>query len=88
MSLHAHRVPQAHPAKQVIPGYNRDTAPAILLPAEPHLQIPRRKGIYQGTSVDLILEDLGQLRQRLPDIPQSVLDELSELIRRSLGVDF
>ena len=86
--LHAHHVPQAHPAEQVIPGYNRDTAPAILLPAEPHLQIPRRKGIYQGTSVDLILEDLGQLRQRFPDIPQSVLDELSELIRRSLGVDF
>jgi hypothetical protein len=81
-------VPQAHPAEQVIPGYNRDTAPAILLPAEPHLQIPRRKGIYQGTSVDLILGDLGQLRQRFPDIPQSVLDELSELIRRSLGVDF
>jgi hypothetical protein len=58
-----------------------------LLPAEPHLQIPKRKGIYQGTSVDLILEDLGQLRQRFPDIPQSVLDELSELIRRSLGAD-
>jgi hypothetical protein len=45
-------VPQAHPAEQVIPGYNRDTAPAILLPAEPYLQIPRQKGIYQGTSVD------------------------------------
>jgi len=86
--LHAHHVPQAHPAEQVIPGYNRDTAPAILLKAKPHLQIPRRKGIYQGTPVDLILEDLGQLRQRFPDIPQSVLDELSELIRRSLGVDF
>jgi hypothetical protein len=41
-----------------------------------------------GSKAPRHLEDLGQLRQRFPDIPQSVLDELSELIRRSLGVDF
>jgi hypothetical protein len=86
--LEAHHVPQAHPASQVIPGYNRQTAPAILLPAHPHRRIPTRKGIYQGTIADLIREGLEQLQQNFPDIPQSILDELSELIRRSLGVDF
>jgi hypothetical protein len=86
--LEAHHVPQAHPASQVIPGYNRQTAPAILLPAHPHRRIPTRKGIYQGTIADLIREGLEQLQQNFPDILQSILDELSELIRRSLGVDF
>ena len=68
--LHAHHVPRAHPAEQVIPGYNRDTAPAILLKAKPHLQIPRRKGIYQGTSVDLILRIWGNFGNAFPTFPR------------------
>jgi hypothetical protein len=49
--LHAHHVPRAHPAEQVIPGCNRNTAPAILLPAEPHLQKDEKGFIKKHLSI-------------------------------------
>jgi hypothetical protein len=46
--LEVHHVGQAHPLAQIIPGYNRATAPAIIIPRPQHLTIPTVRGPYMG----------------------------------------
>ncbi len=42
--LDIHHVGQAHPLEQIIPGYNRTTAPAIAVPRAQHSTIPTVRG--------------------------------------------
>ena len=85
--LEAHHVPQAHPAEQVIPGYNHRTAPAILIEAEVH-----RKGInpynirgsYRGSAVDLINYGIEVLRRN--EVPEEVLTTIRDLIKQMYGI--
>jgi hypothetical protein len=85
--LEAHHAPQAHPAEQVIPGYNHRTAPAILIEAEVH-----RKGInpynirgsYRGSAVDLINYGIEVLRRN--EVPEEVLTTIRDLIKQMYGI--
>jgi RHS repeat-associated protein len=77
--LDLHHVPQGKPAGQAIPGYDYPNAPAIALPRAEHAQIPNLRGVYNGTSQDLIAQDLENLAN-LTNTPQSSIDELVRLI--------
>lgn len=64
--LEIHHVPQAHPAEQVIPGYERRTGTAIAIPEDIHRVIPRIRGPYAGTPQELIALGLRQLEASVP----------------------
>ena len=82
--LEAHHVPQAHLASQVIPGYNRDTGPAIIIPEEVHQSISHKRGIFSGTLLDIIELGLNELLQN--GIPKEHLERLYEYLRRLYGL--
>ncbi|TKA02973.1 hypothetical protein FCI23_37660 [Actinacidiphila oryziradicis] len=77
--LDLHHVPQGKPAAQAIPGYDYPNAPAIALPRAEHALIPNLRGVYNGTSQDLIAQDLDNLAN-LTNTPQSSIDELARRI--------
>jgi hypothetical protein len=79
--LDIHHVPQSHPASQVIPNYNSNTAPAIALPEAIHDTIPRMRGSYEGTPRDLLANDLWNLRQA--GVPNDSLRQLIDLNRNT-----
>jgi RHS repeat-associated protein len=79
----AHHVPQAHPAQQSIPGYDRNDAPAILLPdSRRHLQMTTMKGTYAEDSRELIAWSLRQLREAWPEMPRKDFLRLVKLISK------
>jgi hypothetical protein len=82
--LDAHHVPQAHLASQVIPGYNRDTGPAIIIPEKVHHSISHKRGIFSGTLLDIIELGLNELLQN--GIPKEHLERLYEYLRRLYGL--
>jgi hypothetical protein len=73
--LDLHHVPQKHPAAQVIPGYNPNTAPAIALPEAEHQMIKNLRGDYSGTARDLLARDARNLRNHT-NAPNSAIQEL------------
>jgi hypothetical protein len=77
--LDIHHVPQGQPAGQAIPGYDYPNAPAIALPRAEHAQIPNLRGVYNGTSQDLIAQDFDNLNN-FTNAPQSSIDQLTNLI--------
>ncbi|MGQ9601035.1 MAG: RHS repeat-associated core domain-containing protein [Anaerolineae bacterium] len=79
--LQVHHVPQAHPASQVMPGYDPSTAPEIALPDYEHYAIPNLRGVYGGTTRDLVARDLWNLRM-YTGAPNSALQQLLNLIRQ------
>jgi hypothetical protein len=62
-NLDLHHAVQAHPAEQIIPGYDRRTAPAIALPNAEHAAIPNLRGPYTGDARSLLARDIRNLRQ-------------------------
>jgi len=83
--LDIHHVPQGSAARQVIPGYDYPTAPAIALPEAEHAAIPVIRGVYEGTAEDLIRQGLSDL-QAYTNAPQSAIDELSNLIAETFDL--
>jgi len=79
--LEVHHAAQAHPASQVIPGYDRATAPSIALPYKEHRRIPTQKGPYEGTPRDLLAKDINDLR-RHTNAPNKALRELIDLNKK------
>ena len=80
--LDIHHVGQAHPLEQIIPGYNRATAPAIAVPQNPHRTIPTVRGPYTGTARDQLAKDIRDLRN-YTDAPNSSLRELIDLNKQT-----
>lgn len=78
----AHHVGQAKVMEKLIPGYNRKTAPAILVPqvghttAKPGVGIVARNVSGLSTPRGVIARDIKELRRVYPDIPNSQLQYL------------
>ena len=77
--LAIHHVPQQHAAGQVVPGYNRATAPGIALPKDMHFRIGNLRGVYTGTPRQLLARGIWDLRRL--GVPNSALGELIDLNR-------
>lgn len=69
---------QAHAMRQVVPGYDPRTAPAIALPAAQHRMVPKISGPYTGSARDLLAADIRNLR-KFTEAPNSSLQELIQL---------
>lgn len=76
--LDIHHAGQANPMGQVIPNYNRTTAPSISLPANEHQMIPTQKGVYEGAARDQLAKDIRDLRN-YTNAPNSALQDLIRL---------
>lgn len=76
--LDIHHAAQANPASQVIPGYDRSTAPSIALPKTEHRSIPPQRGPYEGNPRDLLAKDIKDLR-KYTNAPNKALRELIDL---------
>jgi RHS repeat-associated protein len=76
--LALHHVGQTHPMKQIIPTYNRNTAPSIALPTAEHKAIPNIQGTYSGSARDLLALDIWNLR-KFTNAPNSSLIQLVEM---------
>jgi hypothetical protein len=61
--LDLHHIPQKHPAKQVIPGYDPQKGTAMAVPRPIHKKIPTLKGTYEGTARDLLAKDARSARK-------------------------
>jgi hypothetical protein len=85
--IEIHHVPQAHPAGQVVPGYDYVDAPSIALPTEEHGTIPTFKGSYDGSPQDLLDHDIENLRN-LTNAPDESIDQLTSLIGRTYPGSF
>jgi hypothetical protein len=70
--LDIHHVPQAHPAEQTIPGYDRKTGPAIALPEDEHAAIPTQRGPATLTPEQQVAKDVNDLRSHTNAPEQSV----------------
>jgi RHS repeat-associated protein len=80
----AHHVGQQAIARKLIPGYNPETAPAILVPRVGHtIRGPRgivnrsTKGI--SNTQDLMSRDSSELQRVYPDLPDEQLQKLQQL---------
>jgi len=80
--LDIHHVGQAHPLEQIVPGYDRATAPAIAVPRAQHSTIPTVRGPYTGTARDQLAKDIRDLRN-YTDAPNSSLRELIDLNKQT-----
>ena len=76
--LDVHHAGQAHPFEQIIPGYNRNTGPAIAVPRAQHGNIPTVRGSVTGNARDQLAKDIRDLRN-YTDAPNSSLRELIDL---------
>uniref|UniRef100_UPI001B7F8F4B RHS repeat-associated core domain-containing protein n=1 Tax=Thiobacillus thioparus TaxID=931 RepID=UPI001B7F8F4B len=76
--LQIHHVGQGNPMSQIIPGYQYNSAPAIVLPTEIHQAIPTVRGAVTGTARSQLAKDILDLR-RYTDAPNSSLRELINL---------
>lgn len=77
--LDIHHVSQSQPANQLIPGYNKSSAPAIALPAAEHRAIPTLKGANTaGNPRQQLAKDIFDLR-KYTNAPNNSLLELIKL---------
>ena len=71
----------------MILSYNRELAPAIVLPSREHKLIPTMKGDYSGSARALLAKDIRDLR-KYTNTPNSALKELIELNKKMYPLDF
>jgi hypothetical protein len=82
--LDAHHAGQSAAMSKVVSNYDRDTAPAILVPKIGHT-VKGKKGIVSRSTKGLdnaratVARDIKELRRVYPDIPNSKLQELIEM---------
>jgi hypothetical protein len=76
--LALHHVGQAHAMEQLIPGYDRATAPAIALTTAEHRLIPNLRGAVGLTPRQLLARDIMNLRT-YTNAPNSSLKQLIQL---------
>jgi RHS repeat-associated protein len=75
--LAIHHVPQLHPARQVVPGYNPRSAPGIALPTSLHESATNQRGVFLGTARELLARNIRDLRSI--GVPNSALRQLIDL---------
>jgi hypothetical protein len=85
--LDAHHVGQAAPLEKMIPGYDRRTGPAILVPSKGHTSrdggnIVSKNQSGLNTPRDVVARDIRELRRVYPDIPNSRLVELISINKK------
>ncbi len=83
--LDIHHVPQAHPAGQTIPGYDKSKAPAIALPQGEHERIPVEKGDPTRTPADQLKKDIGDLKTHT-NAPSDAIQKVEELAKQKYPV--
>lgn len=76
--LDVHHAGQAHPMEQLVPGYDRATGPAIMVPRGEHVTIPTVQGQVAGTPRRQLAKDIKDLRN-YTSAPNSSLQELIDL---------
>ena len=77
--LDSHHVGQAAQMEKHIPGYDRNTAPTILVPntsVGPNGRLATSRGNAFNSARDIVARDIKELRRVYPDIPNSKLKEL------------
>jgi uncharacterized protein RhaS with RHS repeats len=85
--LDVHHDPQTQPARQVVDGYDRSTAPSIALPTSEHRLIPNETGTYSGTAGDLLGQDVANLRN-FTMAPDSAIGQLIDLVHTTYPGQF
>ena len=73
-----HHVAQAHPMEQVVPGYNRATAPSIAVPRSEHSQIPVMRGPTTATPRNILANDIRNMKN-YTGAPNNSLQELIQM---------
>jgi RHS repeat-associated protein len=81
--LDVHHVPQAGQAEQIIPGYDKNTAPAITIPDDEHQTIPTMKGDAVLTPEEQIQKDIQDLRD-YTKAPWDAIKEAAENAQKAL----
>lgn len=82
--MDVHHVPPQHVGKQLIPGYDSETAPSIVIPKDVHRDIRHPRGAYQGTAKEAVEQSLQQLRDK--GVPWEAIEQLREMIRKKYGI--
>jgi RHS repeat-associated protein len=77
-----HHVPQAGQAGQVIPDYDKKTAPAIALPKDQHKDIPTERGEAKRNPRDQVAKDVKDLRKST-DAPRGQIQKLVDKIKKT-----
>lgn len=82
-NLDLHHAPQRNPASQVIPNYDPDNAPTIVLPKDEHIELNSENiiGPYLGTARDLMAKTINDLRA-VTNAPNSALWQLLSLVNQ------
>lgn len=82
--LEAHHVGQRALMRKLVPNYNPNNAPAILVPREGHTigsgVLSRGAGITNARQV--VARDIFELRRVYPNVPNSSLQQLIEMNKR------
>lgn len=81
-ALDIYHVGQARPLEELIPGYNRATGPAIVIPEQLHRAIPSIRGATNLTPRQILANDIRNLRN-FTDAPNSSLWDLIELNKQT-----
>lgn len=91
--LDAHHVGQKAVMRDLVPGYDPDTAPAILVPKVGHTRsAPNGAGVVSRstkgftTPRDVIARDVKELRRMYPDVPNSALQKLIRMNKDKYGL--
>lgn len=80
------KVPQKHPASQVIPGYDKMNGAAIAIKDYIHRMIPKITGNYKGTDRELLLKDAKDLREA--GIPSGYMLRLIEAAKAQFPISY
>jgi RHS repeat-associated protein len=86
-SMEIHHVPQANAAAQVIPGFDYNNGPAIVLPEREHWDLAKYnlKGDYTGSPQDLIEKGVSDVQNHtnvMKNRPEAI-QELNDLIKQT-----
>jgi RHS repeat-associated protein len=85
--LDVHHAGQAHPMEQLVPGYSRETGPAITVPRDEHVRIPTVRGPVTGTPRGQLAKDIRDLRNNT-NAPNTKLQELIDLNKSTYSNSF
>lgn len=78
--LDIHHAGQAHAMEQVVPNYDRRSAPAIAIPQIEHRGLETRRGTVTSSARDILAADIRDLRANT-NAPNASLQALIELNR-------
>jgi RHS repeat-associated protein len=92
--LQLHHAPQTQPAKNLVGGYDKNTAPTIMLPTAEHQAIPTLKGTQTASSNGITTPQRAQLAKDIRDLrkntnaPNTSLQKLINLTKKQFQGQF